>query len=233
MRIRCLRDLPRFAQNPGMCERFYITAKAVDIKKAFKVDSAPEFGPRYNIAPTQSSPIVVAVGKLREVHLARWGLVPSWSRDLSRVSRMANAPAETIEDKPAFRTPFHTQRCLVPANGYYEWRGAGAKKQPYKIALRTGALLAFGGIWEKWTPETGEPVETFSIITTQANKLVNEISERMPVIIAPTDYSRWLAGPVAMAKKLLTPFTGGMTINPVSERVNSLKNDDVELLVSL
>jgi putative SOS response-associated peptidase YedK len=216
-----------------MCERFYFTAKPAEIKKAFKVDQVPELVPRYNIAPTQSSPIVIAVGKARELHTARWGLVPSWSRDLSLGSQMADAPAETVEDKPAFRAPFQTQRCLVPASGYYEWRTEGAKKQPYKIALRNRALLAFAGLWEKWAPEIGQPVETFAIITTQANKLVSEVSERMPVIIAPADYQRWLTAPVTMAKKLLIPFTSGMTIAPVSERVNSIKNDDVELLAPL
>ena len=122
------------------------------------------------------------------------------------------------------------KRCMV---GRKEWQTKGAKKQPYKIALRNGGLLAFAGLWETWTPEIGEPVETFAIITTQANKLISEVGERMPAIIPPADYQRWLTAPVTMAKKLLVPYTSGMTITPVSERLNSIKNDDVELLAPL
>jgi putative SOS response-associated peptidase YedK len=143
---------------------------------------------------------------------------------------MINAPAETLEAKAAYRTAFQTQRCLVPASGYYEWQTSGAKNQPYKIALRNGALFAFAGLWETWAPEVGEPVETFAIIMTQANKLVSEVHDRMPVIVAPADFRRWLTAPANTAKKLLVPYTSGMTIAPVSDRVSSVKNDDAELL---
>ncbi len=213
-----------------MCERFYLTATAAEIKKRLRVDSVPELVPRYNIAPGQISPIVIATDKDRSVHLARWGLVPSWSRDLSLGAGMIIAPAETIEEKPAYQRAFQTQRCLVPANGFYEWQTKGAHKHPYKVALRSGALLAFAGLWERWAPESGEPVETFAIITTQANKLVREVLERMPVIIAPADHQRWLTAPSNTAKRLLLPYIGGMTIAPVSDRVINVKNDDVELL---
>ena len=144
--------------------------------------------------------------------MARWGLVPSWSRDLSLGAGMINAPAETLEEKPAYRTAFHAQRCLVPASGFYEWQTKGAMNQPYKIALSNGALLAFAGLWEKWTPENGEAVETFAIITTQATKLVSEIHDRMPVIIAPADHQRWLTASANTAKKLLVPYISGITI---------------------
>ena len=213
-----------------MCERFYLTATPTEMKKLFRVDLVPELAPRYNIAPAQRSPIVIAADKARSVHMARWGLVPSWSRDLSLGSGMINAPAETLEEKPAYRAAFLTQRCLVPASGFYEWQTKGGKSRPYKIALRNGALFAFAGLWEKWTPEHGEPVETFAIVTTSANKLVSEVHERMPVIIAPADYQRWLTAPADTAKRLLLPYTGGMTIAPVSDRVSSVKNDDAELL---
>jgi len=213
-----------------MCGRFYLTATPAEMKKMFRADSVPELVPRYNIAPAQLSPIVIAVEKNRRIHMARWGLVPSWSRDLSLGAGMINAPAETLEEKPAYRIAFNAQRCLVPASGFYEWHTQGAKSQPYKIALRNGAPFAFAGLWESWAPENGEPVETFTIITTQANKLVGEVHDRMPVIIAPTDYSRWLTGPANTAKKLLLPYTSGMTIAPVSDRVSSVKNDDAELL---
>jgi putative SOS response-associated peptidase YedK len=213
-----------------MCERFYLTATAAEMKKMFRVDHLPELVPRYNIAPTQRSPIVIAAGAERSIHMARWGLVPSWSRDLSLGAGMSIAPAETFAEKPAYRTAFEEQRCLVPANGFFEWQTKGGNKQPYKIALRSGALFAFAGLWAKWTPETGEPVESFAIITTQANKLVREVNERMPVVIASADYRRWLNAPANSVKRLLLPFTGGMTIARVGDRVTSVKNDDVDLL---
>jgi putative SOS response-associated peptidase YedK len=213
-----------------MCERFYLTATPTEIKRQFKLDKAPELTPRYNIAPTQLSPIVISKGKGRELLVARWGLVPAWSRDLSLGAGMVNAPAETLEAKPAYRVALQSQRCLVLANGFYEWQTRGARKQPYKIAVRNGALIGFAGLWERWTPETGEAVETFTIITTDASRLVREVHDRMPVIIAPADHQRWLTGSADAVKRLLVPYTTGLTIVPVGDRVNSIKNDDVSLL---
>ena len=216
-----------------MCGRFYLIGSAAELRKKFSLDQGLDLVSRYNIAPTQSSLIVRGEAKSRSVHMARWGLVPSWSRDLSLGARMINAPAEEIDDKPVFREAFKGQRCLVPANGFYEWQTRGARKQPYKIGLRNGALCAFAGLWERWTPEVGDPVETFTIITTRANRLVSEVHERMPVIIAPADYQRWLSAPDATAKRLLVPYTGAMTIAPVSDRINSIKDDDVGLIAPI
>ena len=215
-----------------MCGRFYLTASPAEIRKQFKLEKTPELVPRYNIAPMQSSPIVIAEDNARGLHVARWGLVPTWSRDLSPGAGMINAPAETIEEKPAYRKPFDSQRCLVLANGFYEWQTRGTKKQPYKIAVRHGTLIAFAGLWERWTPEGGDPVETFTIVTTRASKLVSEVHDRMPVIIAPPDHQRWLTAPAATAKKLLVPFAAGLTIVAVGDRVNNVRNDDVSLLQS-
>ena len=216
--------------TPRMCGRFYLTASPAEIRKQFRLEKMPELVPRYNIAPMQTSPIVIAEGNVRALHVARWGLVPSWSRDLSPGAGMINAPAEMLEEKPAYRKAFGSQRCLVPANGFYEWQAKGTKKQPYKIALRNGVLIAFAGLWERWTPEGGDPVETFTIVTTRASKLVSEVHDRMPVIIAPADHQRWLTGTEAAVKKLLLPYAAGLTITAVGDRVNSLKNDDVSLL---
>jgi putative SOS response-associated peptidase YedK len=216
-----------------MCERFYRTSAAAEIRKQFKIQKVPALMPRYNIAPTQTSPIIIAEGKSRELRLARWGLVPPWSRDLSLATRMINAPAETLAERAAYNTPFQSQRCLVPANGFYGWQSHSARKQPYKIALRNGALIAFAGLWEKWTPEGGEPVETFTIITTAASKLVSEVHDRMPVIIAPVDYQLWLIASPATAQKLLRPYASGLSLTPISERVNKIENDDVDLLLPL
>jgi len=218
--------------TPRMCGRFYLTASAAEIRKQFKLEKMPELVPRYNIAPMQTSPIVIADENGRELHVSRWGLVPSWSRDLSPGAGMINAPAETLEEKPAYRKAFSSQRCLVPANGFYEWQIRGTKKQPFKIALRHGALIAFAGLWERWTPEGGDPVETFTIVTTRASKLVSEVHDHMPVIIAPADHQRWLTAPAEAARKLLVPFAAGLTIAAVGDRVNNIKNDDVSLLQS-
>ena len=117
-----------------MCGRFYLTASPAEIRRQFKLEKLPELVPRYNIAPMQSAPIVIADETGRALHIARWGLVPSWSRDLSPGAGMINAPAETFEEKPAYRTAFEGQRCLVPANGFYEWQAKGTRKQPYKIS---------------------------------------------------------------------------------------------------
>jgi putative SOS response-associated peptidase YedK len=213
-----------------MCGRFYLTATPAEVRRHFKLEQTPELAPRYNIAPMQSSPIVIAEENGRALHTARWGLVPSWSRDLSPGAGMINAPAETLEEKPAYRKAFGLQRCLVPANGFYEWSARGTKKQPYKIAVRNGALISFAGLWERWAPEGGDLVETFTIVTTRASKLVSEVHDRMPVIIALGDYHHWLTAPAAAAKKLLVPFAAGLTIAAVSDRVNNIRNDDVSLL---
>jgi putative SOS response-associated peptidase YedK len=218
--------------NRLMCGRFYLAASSAEIRKLFRLDKLPELVPRYNIAPMQTSPIVVVDENIRAFHVARWGLVPSWARDLSPGAGMINAPAETLDEKPPYRKAFDSQRCLVPANGYYEWQTKGTKKQPHKIAVRHGTLIAFAGLWERWTPEGGEPVMTFTIVTTRASKLVSEVHDRMPVIIAPVDHQRWLTAPVATAKRLLVPFAAGLTIGAVGDRVNNIKNDDVSLLQS-
>jgi putative SOS response-associated peptidase YedK len=214
----------------SMCGRFYLIATAAELKRTFKLDGQAVPVRRYNIAPTQTVPIVAAEARGRCLYMARWGLVPPWSRDLSIGGRMINAPAEAIEETPAFRAPFDAQRCLVPASGYYEWQARGTRRQPYRMSLRAGGPLAFAGLWERWAPEAGEPVETFTIITTRANKLVNDVHERMPAIIAPADYQRWLTGAQATAKRLLVPYTGAMTIAPVTDRVNDIRQDDPGLI---
>jgi putative SOS response-associated peptidase YedK len=216
-----------------MCERFFLAAAPAEIRKQFKLKKLPALMPHYNIAPAQTSPIVIAEARDREIRLARWGLAPPWSRDLSLAARMINAPVETIEERAAYTKPFQSQRCLVPANGFYEWRSQGAKRQPYKVALRNGGLIAFAGLWETWTPERGDPIDTFAIITTAASKLIGEVHDRMPAIIAPADYRLWLTASATTAKKLLVPYASGLTITPIGERVNNIQNDDVELLLPL
>lgn len=214
-----------------MTTRYYLTASPAELKRVFKLEAAPKAGPRYNIAPTQMAPIVIAGGEGRSLELARWGFVPAWSRDPAIGARLTAARAESVAEEPAYQDAFRTQRCLVPANGFYVWQQRGTQKQPHRIALRNNALLAFAGVWENWQPPEGEPIKTFAIITTPANRLVGSLEDRMPAIIAPADHERWLTTPAERAGRLLVPYTGAMLAAPVSTRVNNLRNDDADLLM--
>ncbi len=185
--------------------------------------------PRYNIAPTQIVPVVRlnSAGR-RELALLRWGLIPSWSKDVKIAYRAINARAETIATAPAFRAAFKKRRCLVPATGFYEWKKLDdGNKQPYFIGMRDGSSFAFAGLWERW--DKGEAlVETFTIITGEPNSLVAQLYDRMPVILDPNDYEAWLnAADTAIPQALLQPFPAQlMTAYPVNKRVNNVKNDD-------
>jgi putative SOS response-associated peptidase YedK len=199
-------------------------------------EAEPELPPRYNIAPTQVVPVVRAGRRGgRELALLRWGLIPWWAREIEIGARMINAKAETVAEQPAFRNAFQRRRCLVPADGFYEWQRANGSKQPYLVGLKDGAPFAMAGLWERWDrgdPLAGEPpvIESFTIITGPANALVAPIHDRMPVILAPADYEAWLASPdLAIPQALLQPYPAeGMTAWPVSRRVNSVKYDDAE-----
>jgi putative SOS response-associated peptidase YedK len=189
-----------------------------------------DFGPRYNIAPTQFAPIVREDEDGRFFTFMRWGLVPHWAKDVSIGNRMINARAETLVEKPAYRKPFHSQRCLVPAGGFYEWRKDGKAKQPYLIRRRDKAPIAFAGLWERWqNPASKEYVETFTIITTAANELVAPIHERMPLILSPADYDAWLA-PGEPVELLTTPETPDFEAMPVSTWVNSPAHEDARCM---
>jgi putative SOS response-associated peptidase YedK len=194
-----------------MCGRFTIRAAPQVLKQEFDLFDWPSLQPQYNIAPTQQVPIIRLHpgGSQREVSLLRWGLVPSWAPDLKTGARMFNARAETVAAKPAFRSAFKARRCLVPTDGFYEWKkGAKPKdpKQPFLIHLQSDKPFAMAGLWECWQPgevdketrgqgdkEThSSAIETFTIITTEANQQVRELHDRMPVILAKKDYETWL-----------------------------------------
>ncbi|MGH6960565.1 MAG: SOS response-associated peptidase, partial [Dongiaceae bacterium] len=186
----------------------------------------------YNAAPSQNLPVVrLDRDGRRELALLRWGLIPSWARDPAIGYRTINAKAETVAEKPAFRAAFRKRRCLVPADGFYEWQKIDGGKQPWRITLKDGAPFAFAGLWEHWD-KGGEPVESFTIITTTANALCAEIDDRMPVIIGPADYEAWLAAAdTAIPQALLQPYPAEtMAAYPVGTRVNSPKNDDAQLI---
>jgi len=206
------------------------------IAEVFGLDDVPELSPRFNIAPTQAVAAVRArADGGRELVALTWGLIPSWSKDRTIGSRMINARAETVGEKPAFRAALRARRCLVLADGFYEWQKLGTRKQPHHIRMRDGRPFAFAGLWERWTPAEGDPVESCTIITTLPNEVVAPIHDRMPAILAPADLDRWLdpgaRDPAAVAA-LLRPYPAGdMTAYPVSLRVNSPGADDPSCVV--
>ncbi len=196
----------------------------------------PWFAPTYNAAPQSVQPVVRLNrdSAQREFALLRWGLVPFWAKDAKLGYSTFNARAEEIAAKPAFREALKKRRCLVPADAFYEWQKLDPKnKRPYAIALRDGGPYAFAGLWERWQPKEGEALETFTILTTDPNALMEPIHNRMPVILEPRDYTRWLdAGdPARPPIDLLRPYPAEkMRAWPVSGRVGNVRNNDAELL---
>lgn len=222
-----------------MCGRYSITTAPEALRRLFRFDDFPNLQPRWNVAPMQVAPVVRAVDGARRIDLVRWGLVPSWAKDDAGAARMINARSETVAEKPAFRAAFRARRCLVPADGFYEWRTMGHGKQPYRVTRADGAPFAFAGLWERWSPKDtadGElpQLETFTILTTEANEAIREIHHRMPVILADTDHEAWVSGTVDEAAALLRPLPAEATrAFPVSTRVGNVRNDDAELLAPI
>jgi putative SOS response-associated peptidase YedK len=200
----------------------------------FRLSSLPPLGPRYNIAPTQQVGVVRQAGLgQREFVWMRWGLVPSWAKDLSIGSQLINARSETAAAKPAFRDSFKRRRCLIAADGFYEWKKEGRQNQPYLIRLKEGGPFAFAGLWERWDRDA-ERIETCTILTTPANELLRDLHDRMPVIFGPADYDRWLnpvAGDAAELQPLLDAYPAhDLVVEPVSPRLNQVANDDPGVL---
>lgn len=212
-----------------MCGRYELHAHPAAIALAFGLEHPPQVRARYNIAPTQDVPIVRrnAAGH-RELAQVRWGLVPRWAKDPSIGHRMINARGETADTKPAFRNAFRRHRCLLPASGFYEWTQApDGHKQPLWIGMHDGAPFGFAGLYERWLDPEGQPLDTCTILTTQANALLAKLHDRMPVIVAPEDYARWLDPEDPAPQELVRPFDAArMTYYPVSARVNSVRHDD-------
>ena len=219
-----------------MCGRFTNMLTWEELVLLARLATMPEttfvWQPRYNVAPTQAMPVVRMVDGKRELALLRWGLIPSWAKDPKIGNSLINARGETVHEKPAFRSAFKARRCLVPADGFYEWRKLpGGGKQPYRITMADGSPFAFAGLWERWD-KGEEPLETFTIITTSANELVAPIHDRMPVILDPADYDAWLESPdTAIPIALIQPYPAKrMSAYPVSTRVNSPRNDDAAVI---
>ena len=208
-----------------MCGRFLLTAPVDALRQLFGVTESPNFPARYNIAPTQDSAVVRLTPEgARELVLMRFGLVPSWAKDLAIGASLINARSDGVATKPSFRAAYRQRRCLVPADGFYEWKPGPAKgpKQPWLIARADRATFAFAGLWERWQGES-QTVHSFSIITTDANKALEPIHHRMPVILDPKDYAAWLDPRNERAQALLQAI-------PVSTRVNAVRNDDAECI---
>ena len=221
-----------------MCGRFSNNAKPDWYKREFKVGklNPAVFKPRYNIAPAQIIDVVREDDAERVVSQLKWGLVPSWAKDAEIGNRMINARAETITEKPSFREAFKKRRCIIPASGFFEWKKKGAgTKQPYYFYLEEKEAFGFAGLWEEWIDkETGELLETCTIITTEANDVLKPVHDRMPVIIKPDYYDQWLDSKETKTDglvKLLAPYPAKeMASHPVSTNVNYPDADSPELI---
>jgi putative SOS response-associated peptidase YedK len=225
-----------------MCGRYSQSQSAEIIAQAFQVDNVPPLKPRYNIAPTQSVPTVLqtSASTNRQFKMLHWGLIPSWAKDAKMGARLINARAETVAEKPAFRSAFRQRRCLVLADGFYEWQQQEEKKQkqPFYFHLREKQPFAFAGLWEHWQDDAaGEEIESCTLLTTEANELMEPIHNRMPVILDPKDYDLWLDPKVKnseLLQPLLRPYaTEEMTAYRVSTAVNKPIHDTAECIESI
>lgn len=213
-----------------MCGRYSQTKPHEAVRQFFKTRGPLlNLAARYNIAPTQDAPVVrINADGDRELAMLRWGLIPAWSKEPKTSYSTINARAETVATKPTYRAAFKSRRCLVPADGFYEWQKIGSRKQPYRITMKGDGLFAFAGLWEHWE-KGSDAIESFTIIVTEANELMKPIHDRMPVILDAADYDEWLDAKTGTdtAQTLLRPSPAeDMRAYPISTRVNSPRNDD-------
>ncbi len=222
-----------------MCGRFTLNTPAQIIEEFFKLSEVPDIKPRYNIAPSQSIATVTASleKNQRQFQFMRWGLIPSWAKDLKIASHTINARSETVAEKPAFRSAIKHRRCLIIADGFYEWQPQGKKKQPYYFTMANSEPFAFAGLWESWESPEAENIVSCSIITTSANSTVQPVHDRMPVILPSGDWEQWLDPSVDKAQEvlpLLKPYDpAAMKANAVSTIVNSPTRDSPECIQAI
>ncbi len=215
-----------------MCGRFTLIAPGQAVAELFQLTDIPNLAPRYNIAPTQPVAAVRISEKSgdRELTHFNWGLIPRWAKDPKIGSRMINARSETAAEKPSFRTAFKYRRCLVPADGFYEWQKLNGQKQPVRIQMKDGSPFAIAGLWERWASADGSEIESCTLLTTEPNELLQDIHNRMPVIVAPRDFDLWLdpgAQHPGEVQHLLRSYPAGeMSYYPVSTHVNNPRNED-------
>ncbi len=218
-----------------MCGRFTLTASPEELARRFELDETPELEARFNVAPGQHvASVRREVGGRRVLELRRWGLVPAWADDPRIGQRLINARSESVAEKPAFRRAFQQRRCLIPADGFYEWGGGSGRRQPFHVALAGGALFGMAGLWERWRGASGERIDSCTILTTRANARLARLHDRMPVILDPTAWALWLDPDVRDPQRLaalLCPWPDAdVTLRPVSRRVNDTRLDDASLL---
>ena len=218
-----------------MCGRYASARSAQELASWFEAEEPDEeLAPRWNVAPTD--PVYAVVQhELRQLRVLRWGLVPSWSKDAKGAARMINARVESVETKPAFRAAYQRRRCLLPADGYYEWQVDGTRKQPYFLSARDGSPLAMAGLYEVWSPPGGERLWTCTVITTSAADEHGAIHDRTPLLVLPQDWSRWLDPALEdPGADLLVPGTSGvLDAWPVSPAVGNVRNDGPQLVEPL
>ena len=220
-----------------MCGRYASSRGAADLAAHFAVEQLPEeqLAPSYNVAPTDPVAVVLERKGARRLKVMRWGLVPSWAKDAKGAARLINARSESIADKPAFRAAYQRRRCLLPADGYYEWKNDGGRKQPWFLTARDGGPLAMAGLYEVWSPLDGERLWTCTVITTSAPDELGEIHDRTPLLVQPADWARWLDPELDdPGQDLLVPAVPGvLDAWPVSPAVGNVRNDGPELVAPL
>ena len=216
-----------------MCGRYTLKSPVDTLAKQFGIEEYPSsLTSSYNIAPTQNVATVLAEGGMRKLEMLHWGLIPSWADDPAIGNRMINARAETVATKPSYRSAFKSRRCLILADGFYEWQKTSSGKQPFYIRMEDGSPFAFAGLWESW--KNGREIRSSTIITTDPNEIVGEIHNRMPVILHPEDYEMWLDpifGEREPLTTLLKPYPANeMEAYPVSRAVNKPSNNQPEVI---
>lgn len=220
-----------------MCGRYTIAAPSEAIRRMFGFrNPLPNLPARYNVAPTQDVPAVRLEGGERRLVMLRWGLVPAWSKEMASSAPLINARGESVADKPSFRTAFRLRRCLVPVDGFYEWKAMGkGPKQPAHIHLKRGGLFALAGLWENWKAPDGTIIESMALVTTSANATLQQVHDRMPVIVPPEKFDVWLDVErfgAREASSLIAPAPDDLlAFDWVSTRVNQVANDDPGLIV--
>jgi putative SOS response-associated peptidase YedK len=225
-----------------LCGRFLLVSSSKELAEQFELDETPEIRPRYNLAPSQE---IAAIrlhhgpqANKRELIFLTWGLIPSWSKDPAISQRLINARCETVESKPAFRSSFKKRRILIPANGFYEWKGTqSGARQPYLISLEKFGLLAFAGIYDEWKSPSGDVTRSCAIITTQSNDLIKSVHDRMPVVVPTKDYGLWLESADTASedfRNLLRPLSDdNFRITQVGMKVNRPDYDKPDCIEAL
>lgn len=205
-----------------MCSRFTVVSPPDVLKDYFSTANMLDFPPRQNVAPTQPVVIVRAARDgSREMHLVRWGLIPSWAKDPTKFSTLINARAETASEKASFRGPLRHRRCLIPADGFYEWTGKAGQKQPHLVSAKNSGPVAFAGLWDHWLGADGSEIETMTILTTAANGDLDGLHDRMPLILSPEDFEAWLdcrSGSADAIQHLLQPSPAGQLVHKPIEK---------------